>query len=784
VLARGHSKAVAAPISRLQAGEVLIHNHPSGALEPSDADIAVAIQAGEMGNGSYIVDNDVTAAYAIAEPVEDGAGVDIDPDEIAAVLDSGGKLSRAIPGFEPRASQVELARDIARAFNDGFVLAAEAGTGVGKSYAYLLPAFAWAVMNTGRIAVATATINLQTQLMEKDIPVVASLFRKQVKAALVKGRANYLCLARLAEAIEEEGLFGGKDSELGKVAEWAKATDTGDRADMSDWPDDATWSRVRSEGDACLGIACPHRPTCFVYRMKQRAAEANVIVANHHILFADLATRLDGRSDDVAAVLPPVRAIIFDEAHAIESSATSFFSEEVDRFTVYKQLSRLYRAKGNKRFGAAVALQNLKKVGDPVFAALPEKIESVKAAIEEADAKALSLFSLSGNARESGIRIAARSSEIDDYILSPLKKLEAALLSLADALRDALEQLPDEALKESAALEVKMILRNVLSQASVCGSFGRFDDERGSVFWVEKARTSKRESFARFYKTPLDVGELMDRTVYSRYRSVVCVSATLAVGDSFEHWKKRSGLSRTDAVVETRRYPSPFPYADNALLALVEDAPMPDSMDYGRFVDRAVTRLIEAAGGSSLALFTSYEAMRSAYEYAKPRLDALGITCFRQGDGDRARLLTAFKADVSSVLFATDSFWEGVDAPGETLRCVIITKLPFRVPTDPVQKARADAIEAKGGNPFYELSLPEAALRFKQGFGRLIRHTEDYGVVVVLDPRIGKKPYGRLFVESLPATKRVYRPLELASDAVKRFLQLKASEAHEAPPGE
>ncbi|MEI6874349.1 MAG: DEAD/DEAH box helicase, partial [Spirochaetota bacterium] len=319
VAARGHRSAVAALDPFLERGDVVIHNHPSGNLRPSDPDITIASEVGSKGVGCYIVDNGVSEVYVVGEPVRRRSLVVLDEDEISSVLDSGGKLSTLIPSFEPRASQVRLVRDIVSAFNQGEILAAEAGTGVGKSFAYLVPAFAWAIRNEERVVISTATINLQKQLVDKDIPIVQKLFKKKTKAVLVKGRGNYLCTTRLREALDEEGLLAGDDHPLRRIEAWAKTTGTGDRSDLSFWPEESTWSRVASEADSCTGLRCPDREGCFILRVKREAADAQVIVANHHILFSDLSARMDGAGYEGTAVLPPFQVLIIDEAHAVES---------------------------------------------------------------------------------------------------------------------------------------------------------------------------------------------------------------------------------------------------------------------------------------------------------------------------------------------------------------------------------------------------------------------------------------------------------------------------------
>ncbi len=790
VAARGHKSAVLAFGSQVDRGDVLVHNHPSGFLEPSDADLAVAAQAGERGAGSYIVDNDVREVYVVMEPVRRKALTALDVDEIAGVLETGGKLASRLPGYEPRPSQIELTRRITEVFNEGGVLAAEAGTGVGKSFAYLLPAFAWAVRNKERVVVSTATINLQKQLVDKDIPLVAALFKRTPKAVLVKGRGNYVCWTRLADALDEEGLFAGEDHPLRRIEAWAGKTATGDRADLSFWPEDGAWGRVCSEADACLGPRCAHRERCFVLRMKREAADADLIVANHHILFSDLSARMDGAGYEGTAVLPPFTSLVFDEAHAIESSATSFFSRELARFPVLKQLSSLLRQRRDRKFGLLPRLQNVSGIDGDIWKKLPDALQAVRDAVELFDARALTLFS----GKENGLRVTSRTDALDENAFIPLAALERALVALVQLLKDALDGIPDEAQEDPTVYETRLALRRLSDLGGVCSSFKDFADDPDRVYWLERGRTSQGDSFVQAVITPLDISALMHESVFDRFRTVACVSATLTVADNFGFWKRRVGLGWTEAAapgddgragafgdsgipdddglrVSTGVFPSPFPYERNALLALASGTPLPDAAGYQGYLETAVEAILRASGGHALVLFTSYESLRKTFDAVKPALDGLGITALRQGDDERSRLLDAFKADSASVLFATDSFWEGIDAPGDTLQVVIICKLPFRVPTDPVQKARADAIERRGGNAFMDLSLPEAVIRFKQGFGRLIRHSEDRGVVAVLDGRVVAKTYGRLFVGSLPGCKRVQGDIATLARSVAAFLR-------------
>ncbi len=858
VAARGHKSAVPALDSFAERGQVVIHNHPSGKLGPSEPDLSLASEFGSRGLGFYIVDNDCDRVYVVAEPVRKRSLVRLDADEISGVLDAGGKLGDLIESFEPRASQVRLVRDIVGALNAGEVLAAEAGTGVGKSFAYLVPSFAWAIRNEERVVISTATINLQRQLVDKDIPLVQRLFKKPTKAVLVKGRGNYVCRSRLREAIDEEGFFadmtgggtaanggaaagigstasGGAaasgvaaagESPLRRIAAWAETSATGDRADLSFWPDESIWSRVASDSDSCTGLRCPDRENCFVLRMKREAADAQVIVANHHILFSDLAARMEGAGYESTVVLPPFQVLVIDEAHAIEGSATDFFSRELTRFGLQRRLSRLQHGARGRTFGLVPRLKELPGFPAAILDPLPAAIATARAAINDLDAKALALFP----DRERHYRLTTRNALLQDALLGPLREIERSFLDVGEIVRDALDESPENLSQERVFFETRLAIRRLSETAATAAAFKDFEDNPDKVYWVEKGRTALGEAFVSCVESPLDITGIMEEAVFTKFRSVVCTSATLSVGETFDFWKRRVGLrdavphndvpASREAVphddaatprdsapivrdkgpgrrgpttrhripepgegenedededrglvkLRTSVYASPFPFRTNALLCVDAEAPLPDNPGWKAYINGAIVELLKASGGRALVLFTSYETLRAAYDIAKPAMDELGILCMRQGDDERSRLLEAFKTHISSVLFATDSFWEGVDAPGETLSLVIITKLPFRVPTDPVQLARSEACEKRGGNAFMEISLPEAVIRLKQGFGRLIRHSEDRGAVVILDSRIVKKRYGGLFINSLPECRLQTSALGEIIPLVRKFL--------------
>ncbi|MDR1804001.1 MAG: ATP-dependent DNA helicase DinG [Treponema sp.] len=805
ISARGNEGAVPAVHDRLASADVLIHNHPSGFLTPSDNDLAIACRAAEAGVGCYIVDNPVENVYVVAEPVKRRKVSRLDPKAISASLEPGGAISRRLPSYEIRESQLELMRLIIRGFNDDALVAAEAGTGVGKSFAYLLPALSFAVANDERIVISTATITLQEQLYGKDIPLVTAGLGKKIKTVLVKGRGNYLCRRRLDDALRESYLFDEEKGHLEDIARWAETSATGSVSDLSFLPVEGLWSRVCSEADTCMSMRCPERERCFVMLLRRDASDARVLVVNHHLLFADLAARHEGAGYSGAVVLPPYSRVIIDEAHKTEESATSFFSQEFSRLGIYRQLGRLYRKRRGSKSGLLLRLISMlpgkaekAEDQDQIDDRIEEAIETIRNAVDNLDETALALC-----AGEGVFRLTPQKEGIvKDGLLPEFAALRKTLNSLAGLVRNLLEEVPEESGDDSAVWEVRAVLRRLDTVGSVCTCFIEYMEKSDEVMWMEKrargeprsGQTSVEGSGSRreirgeirgqiagdlpwvvFNVTPIDIAPSLKEALFEPSKTVVCVSATLTTGTSaegsFDYWKNGCGLNLLgEREVLTGIFPSPFPFQSRVLLAAPSDAPLPADEEYGVFVDTAVAALTEAAGGSALVLFTSYRALKSAYEAAQPVLQKQGIRLLRQGDDDRNRLLQSFLNDENSVLFATDSFWEGVDAPGDTLRLVILCRLPFRSPNDPVFEARRDALKSRGGNAFMDLSLPEAVMKLKQGFGRLMRRSSDHGVVVVLDGRLLRKSYGGIFLASLPETKTCFGSLDTILRSMENFL--------------
>lgn len=779
VIARGSYSRVAASVAGLcEPGDIVIHNHPGGDLTPSDADVSVSAQLAADGIGSAIVDNDVERIYVMVEPVAPPEITSLNEQELCRVISAGGAMTAILPGFRERPSQVTMLRDITRGFNDGCVVVAEAGTGVGKSFAYLIPAVAWAAQNGERIVVATATINLQQQLLERDLDLVQKALGTRVRTALAKGRGNYLCRRRLEEQLEEVELFQD-DSAFHAVREWADTSPTGSRSDLPFHLDDSRWGRINSESDTCTASRCPDRERCFILRARQRAAGAQILVANHHLVFSDLAVRVAGAGWDTTAILPPFSRLVLDEAHNLERAATSFFSEQVSRAGIQRHLGRILRVRGAHRFGILERLREI-PLDEGALRDVERETGEVRSAVDRLNAELVVFLD-----KESSWRLTPAGAESFKSTLGPaLFEAHQAVLALAEQLARVIRSADEDSRESPPVVEAAALVRRLEGVAAIYERFAASEPESDYVLWMERRRDGRPGGTAQvaLVVTPLDIRELMQDSLFNPHDTVVLTSATLTVHGTFSFWGGRLGVPGTDEGAVLGIHPSPFDYAGRVLLAVPGDAPAPESLEFERYLTVLVPRLVNAANGGALILFTSFRQLEHVYDAVAPELERRGFTCYRQGTDDRTRLLDMFRTDVASVLFATDSFWEGVDAPGETLRLVVVCRLPFRVPTEPVQLARAEAVVETGGNAFTDLSLPQAVMKLKQGFGRLMRRSDDYGVVVVADPRMVRKQYGRVFWDSLPPA----RPLVASGEEIVEEVQSFLSEARagEARAGE
>lgn len=763
IAARGDASSVPALNSYIEKGDVVIHNHPKGILTPSGADLSIASRLGNQGIGFYIIDNNVENVYVVAEAYILKDLVLLEKENLARTLLPGGELSHISSFYEQRTSQVDMLQFVCTGINQDELCIAEAGTGVGKSLAYLIPVIKWISKNDERVVVSTATINLQQQLIEKDIPLVKKILQVDRKSVLVKGRGNYICRARLNDAVNEFSMFEEKNDELTSIYEWSRTSKTGSKSDISFYPSGDVWSRVCSEGDLCAGLHCKYRETCFVLRAKREAASAHLLVANHHLLFSDLSFRISGIGHETTAVLPPFHRIVFDEAHNIEASATSFFSQSFNRFLIFKYLNRIYRKKKGRTLGLLYGIRQ--KVNKPEkIEKIQDLIGNVKDQATVLDYNCLTLFR-----EESTIYLKkANQPELESLFYEPLFELESRLLDFCHSMEDILTPLIEKEVDDHLLFECIARVRRIKIIAEICDQFKHIKEQENDIFWLERKRTGSGDYYVQCVITPLHIAPVMKEAVYDPYRTVILTSATLTVNNSFHYWKSRIGLSGEE--VMENQFESPFNYKENVLFCIPNDIPAPNQPGFQEYVSPFLAKALTSSGGRALVLFTSYSMLNKTYSDIAPGLKQQDIHIFKQGEDDRARLLNRFKNDIASVLFATDSFWEGVDTPGEALELLVLCRLPFRVPSDPVVRARMEDIQKNGGNPFLDYSLPEAVIKFKQGFGRLMRRRTDRGVVLVLDSRVVHKTYGAVFLKSLPEIQKIIAPGEEVIQHMGEFL--------------
>lgn len=655
---------------------------------------------------------------------------DLDP---TSILGPEGAVARRLPQYEVRDEQIEMARAVARAIERPGHLVAEAGTGVGKSFAYLVPAILAATEQKKKVVISTHTIALQEQLLNKDVPFLRSVMPQEFSAVLVKGRSNYHSLRRLKVAYErQDATFINTDDrdQLSVIRSWSGRTKDGTLSDLGFKPSPSVWEAVQSENGNCLGRECAHHKDCFYFKARRRMWTANILVVNHALYFSDLALRGSG-----FGLLPEHDVVVFDEAHTLEAVAGDHLGIRLSSTGVDFALARLYNDRTRK--------------GLLGYHKMDEAVNQVRRAREAAADffERVIWWHLRQGARHNGrIREPAGWPE---HLCEELRKLSAAIDRGAEKIEN-----PEQHVELSAASErcasLALSLETWIRQS-------RAD----SVYWIERDEGPRRR--VRLACAPLDIGSTLRKDLFDKVKTCILTSATLCVGSPprFDFLKARLGLTATQELA----LGSPFDYPRQVAVHLPKNVPDPTEQAdaYERWAIRAIAHYLEKTQGKAFVLFTSYKMLDAAARALTPWLARRNIALFAQSDGmPRSRMVEAFKADVNSVIFGADTFWQGVDVPGESLSNVIIVRLPFSVPSHPLLEARLESIRRRGGNPFVEYQVPEAVIKLKQGFGRLIRTRTDRGIVVILDPRVLTKPYGRTFLNSLPDCPRLVETIDLS----------------------
>lgn len=642
------------------------------------------------------------------------------------IFGTDGLISRAHPEYEYRPGQVAMAEAVLRAFEENRHLIVEAGTGTGKTLAYLVPAIAAATKRKQRIIISTGTKNLQEQLMEKDIPFLQDVLPKKFTATYMKGRSNYACLQKIKKAETMPILDGLDDVDYFQdVSVWTRESTTGDKAELTQLPEKLSfWRSIDARSDSCIGQKCPEYDACFITRMRQRAMDADIIIVNHHLFFADLTLR----GNDFGQVIPDYSAVIFDEAHLIEDVASEYFGFQISSY----QVEDLSRDISNLPITDVEANRELTKILGRVMRLADNFWSSFKEGRGEEGR-----FPILPNAF-------AKKNRQGEIEATPLGDIYLSFDNSLGRMETTLDALKDQ------SVEVEAVVRRIRQMRFDLEFIVAGDDKR-YVYWLERRG---RGLFLR--ASPIDVSSLLQDKLFEKVETVILTSATLTSANSFNFIRERLGLNAEESFedkppliekTDELQAHSSYDYKKQAVLYLPPRMPDPRDRDFAAAAAEEIIKLLEITEGRAFVLSTSFASMNALFELVSYEID---YPCFLQGTASKAGLIEKFRTTSNAVLFATSSFWQGVDVRGEQLSCVIIDKLPFAVPSDPIIAARTRYIDEQGGSAFYEYSVPQAIITLKQGMGRLIRSTTDKGVLSILDPRVRTKGYGKKFLESLP----------------------------------
>ena len=774
VIARGNSSSVAALLNMMRKNEVIIHNHPSGVLIPSDEDVSISSMYGEVGGASYIVNNAVDDIYVIV-PLKEFIKIDVDE-----YFGENGAIHKNFGKFEVRREQYEMAKFIENSMNENKKLIVEAGTGTGKTIAYLLPTLLYAIENNLKVIVSTNTINLQEQLVNKDIPLLKKIINEDFNYQIVKGRGNYLCKRKLynIDVTEKETDTEEERTEkniIRNLIDWDKnVTRTGDRNELKYEISNSIWEKVNSEVDMCKGVKCPHYSKCHFFKARKNVADATLLIVNHHMFFADLAIRNQTGFYTNYSILPNYDIVVFDEAHNIEDTARNYFTFETSKISFGRLMGNIYnrRVVNSSNGGAIVRLMTY--LNESLSSEEYEKVDELKEdAIAELNIfydkgidifdKLIYLFSENNNNREIKIKIdkqKMQSNKAFREVMEINSQFKESYGNLVIRINKFLNTVSNYNLedKEGFLFEFSRYYER-LKQYYKKFEFILEGKEEGYVYW---ANVTTIRPNVKLYATPFDISDELNDNLFTKMDRMVFTSATLAVDNKFDYYKKSIGLMKENRrKIDERIVKSPFDYEKQMKVYIPEDALDPTNIEFLRDLEEFIEGAIKNTKGHCFLLFTSYSALNFLYNQLKSRFSEKEYTLIKQNDFPRHEMIEIFKNSKNPILFGTDSFWEGVDVQGEQLQSVIITKLPFKVPNDPVTEAIIENIRKNGQNPFNDYQVPQAVIKFKQGVGRLIRSKTDSGNIIILDNRIIKKMYGKKFLSALPRNKVVESKSEI-----------------------
>ena len=751
-------------LTKVARNEVVIRTTKPNQLYPSDMELELSEELYTRRNIAYcLLSSDLDDFYF----VQDIDRIFLEDIDIKNYFSKDGILAKEIKGFEYRQEQEEMAQYIQEAINEDKKIIVEAGTGTGKTLAYLIPAIKWAVANKKKVIIATNTINLQEQLLLKDIPLAKSIIKDEFSYVLVKGRNNYVCKRlfnelALGKNIDIETFSIEAREQIEYILKWGNKTKTGDKAELpfEVYPD--VWELVQSTTELCLGKKCPYRKECFYMKTRMEKMEADILISNHHVFFADLNVRAETDFDSEYLILPRYDMVIFDEAHNIESVARSYFSVEVSKISFTRLLNRIYQRKNKrkKEKSALIRVEDtidekdledsqqyiyllntlkeeisiLQNIGDEYF----DEIRKIYETNTEAPIKkSLNNFEMTKS------RFLENLREKKDIFQSKLTDFSNLMMSFNNVIDEEKDKNPE-------VINFNNHLKMFKAYIDSFKFINSFEDDN-YIYWLDI--NSKRTNVV-LTATPLNIAQKLSTVLFDNLDRLVFASATIVVNGSFDYFKKSLGLDEEDCIEAIIK--SPFDYNEQMSVYIPSD--IQDSENINAFVSdasRFILNILLKTNGKAFILFTSYTMLNQIYYSISKKLKDKGFEVFLHGDKPRSQLIKEFKEAENPILFGTTSFWEGVDVQGENLSNVIITKLPFLVPTDPVVSAISKKIEENGGNSFTDFQLPEAIIKFKQGVGRLIRKKTDSGNIFILDNRILKKRYGSLFINALPSQKNI-----------------------------
>ena len=715
---------------------------------------------------------------------------------IQSIFSPQGLLSKHVQGYEMRLQQKELALQVMGAYNLDKVLLAEAATGVGKSWAYLIPALLWAASRRETTIISTHTIALQEQLIKKDIPFLLDLLQLDLQATLVKGMGNYFCFRKYEEVLQESLFLTPEEQEdLQKLNQFSETSQEGSLSNVSFPLSSGMWEKVAAERGACTHVQCPHFKKCFFFKARKQVSESQVLIINHHLLIAELSARIRPDFREEKSILPKTYRIILDEAHHLEEIALESFSVRVDRLDLVRYLGRIYSdfqpqksrlgllrvdlSKKKKNFSKELTL--LLELEVPAqkrlaLELLEEFFEKIEIFCEQSLTKEQSSEMRERRWRFSAIQagLPSWSGEIKEIFLK-LQKEWRKLFSLLGLLKQ--ESLKDllEADKEFLSIHMMaldFVENYLLQKLSELEVFVTIQEDKSRVRWIETSAPLAMKNVT-LVDARLNVSEYLKEHLFQSKQTAILCSATLTSNQNFSFLKQQIGLSDElfSKRTEEKTYDSPFDFEKRALFFVPKDILLPHEFGFADQLVVIVKKLLRASKGGCFVLFTSYELLHFVYEKIVRASDSPALSYMKQGDGSKQSLIERFKQRKDSVLFATSSFWEGIDVAGEALRSVIITKLPFKVPSNPLFQAMSELYEKEGRDPFSEYSLPQACLKFKQGFGRLIRTKTDRGCVICLDKRVMTKSYGKVFLKSLPPCPVFYEDTSRIVEKMELFYQ-------------